>query len=112
MLENLKDGHDIVAPFLALWTLDQLLDRRVQIRQAARLHEERVLTGVCFGDGEDGRGGVDGGNGAGVWEAGGGFGEDTAAAADVKVVKLRGGWGGLGGQAGGDESVAERVHEV
>ena len=71
---------------------------------------------MSAGYGEDLWARIDGSDGEGIREAGGGLGEDAAAAADVEVAQPPPGrrWvvGGDGGAAGPDEVVAQRVHEV
>lgn len=64
-----------------------------------------------FGDFEDPRRGVNGGDGCSGGKARGRLGEDAAAAADVEVGEfVRGGWGCR--QAPRYEGVAQGVHEV
>lgn len=66
----------------------QVLDGRVEVGEAARREQQRVGPLMLLCDGEDGRGGVDGGHGARGRQAGGRLGEDAAAAADVQVVQV------------------------
>lgn len=50
--------------------------------------EGRVPLLVLPGDGQHARGRVNGGHGDGGWQAGGGFGEDAATAANVEITEL------------------------
>lgn len=73
-----------------------------------------VARGVGPGDLEDFWCGVNGRDGGRGGQAGGGLGENAAAAANVEVAEFAVGWerGGLRGVAGADKVVAERVHEM
>lgn len=111
MFEHLEQSQDVCLFVLSSGD-GQVFDGRAEVREL-RGPEGGVgaLMGSC--DVDDGRGWVDARHSAGVREARGGFGEDAAAAADVEVSQptaIR--RAGAGGEAGGDEGVAERVHQV
>lgn len=108
VLEDLKDGDDVVA--LAGAGDRHLLDRALAVGQLSA--EGGVLPGVCFGDGEDGGRGVDGGDAPRGRQPGGALCKDAPAAADVEVGETLGPRVELGGEARVDEVVAEGVHEV
>lgn len=78
-----------------LWTRGkrQILDRSVEVCQAAWFEEQRIRALVLARYGYDVEGRIDGGHGCGGREARGGFCEDAAAAADVEVFELAGRFG-------------------
>lgn len=93
----------------------QLLDRLVQVRELALRQDRRVAARVLARDLDELRGRVDGGDAPRAGQPRGGFCEDAAAAADVKVGEDVGEGGrrvGLRRAAGGDERMAVRVHRV
>jgi len=113
VLEDFEEGQDVCF-FVVRGGDGEVFDGCVEVGEFWGL-EGWVGTLVGLGDGEDGGGRVDGCYAVGVREAGGGFGEDAAAAADVEVsefVVWGWAWGGDRGETGGDEGVAEGVHEM
>ena len=90
----------------------EALDTGLHVLELTRAVQRRVLRGVPLRDAEHLGRGVDGRDVRGVREARGALGEDAAAAAHVEVSELLGRRLGVRGEAGGDEVMAERVHEV
>ena len=114
VFEDFEEG-DYIYSFVVGGGDGELFDGGVEVVEFWR-REGRVVALVFFCHGEDGRSRVDGGYGVGGGEAGGGLGEDAAAAADIEVFQpfLVGVLAERddGGEAGADEGVSVRVHEV
>lgn len=101
VLNHLEHRHDVVALTLPFGHLE-LLDRAVPVLELPA--EARVLARVRLGDGQDGRGRVDGEDAAGGAQAGGALGEDATSASDVQVRE--------GFIAGFGLRVEARVYEI
>lgn len=108
MFQHLEYGNHIVA--LALFGDFQLLDRTLFVGELGA--QGRIPPRMGFRNGKNRWCGIDRSNAARGREAGGTLCEDAAAAANVEVGEALWSRFELGAEAGVDEVVTERVHEM